>query len=241
VTRDRLDELAQRLFEAARQEQPTQPLPRQITAAMREREDLAAQRSRARTPGRRMHFGLALAAAALVTSTLILLRRSPDVIDIAAEKPATAANRSTSQPLEPIQPAAKRQSADVPTAHGAAAQPRASAMLRDGAGSAPVTLADELASLQRARAALRSGDAKQALRELDHYDFVLGGRQLKAEASLLRIEALSRAGQVDVAAAQARRFVQQNPNHPLVDRARSFAVHSSEGAGGQSDQKEDGP
>jgi hypothetical protein len=207
---------------------------------MREREDLAAQRSRARTPGRRMHFGLALAAAALVTSTLILLRQSSDAIDIAAEEPTTAASRSTPQPLEPIQPASKPQSADAPTRHGGAAQPRASAVLRDRAGRAPVTLADELASLQRARAALGLGDAKHALRELDHYDFVLNGRQLKAEASLLRIEALSRAGQVDVAAAQARRFVQQNPNHPLVDRARSFAAESSEAAGGQSDQKEDG-
>ncbi|HEU5077190.1 MAG TPA: tetratricopeptide repeat protein, partial [Polyangiaceae bacterium] len=87
---------------------------------------------------------------------------------------------------------------------------------------APPSLDQELASMQRARAALGRGDASAALAELDRFGRGPGWRQLAVEARLLRIEALARAGRVDEARNLARRFVEQNPNNPLVDRARTF-------------------
>ena len=88
----------------------------------------------------------------------------------------------------------------------------------------PPSLDQELASMQRARAALGRGDASVALAELDQFGRGPGWRQLAVEARLLRIEALARAGRADEARNLARRFVEQNPNNPLVDRARTFAT-----------------
>ncbi|HEY6816809.1 MAG TPA: tetratricopeptide repeat protein [Croceibacterium sp.] len=78
--------------------------------------------------------------------------------------------------------------------------------------------------MQRARAALGRGDAAAALAELDRFGRGPGWRQLAVEARLLRIEALARAGRAEEARNLARRFVEQNPNNPLVDRARTFAT-----------------
>jgi hypothetical protein len=101
------------------------------------------------------------------------------------------------------------------------------------ARSAPVTLADELVQLKRVENALGAGDTKHALDELDSYDRAPKGQRMRAEATLLRIEALSRAGRAEAAAVLARRFVEQNPKSPLVDRARSFVVNDPSAAGGQ--------
>ena len=89
---------------------------------------------------------------------------------------------------------------------------------------APASLSDELSALKLASTALSGGDPQAALAALDRYDRVLKGQKLRAEATLIRIEALSRAGQSEAASALAQRFVAQNPGNPLVDRARSF-VH----------------
>jgi hypothetical protein len=88
------------------------------------------------------------------------------------------------------------------------------------------TLSDELDALKRAETALASGNARDALAALDRYDHVLHGDKLRAEAALLRMDALSRSGQAAQAAALAARFVAENPGSPLVDRARSFLAPS---------------
>jgi predicted Zn-dependent protease len=90
------------------------------------------------------------------------------------------------------------------------------------AHSAPASLSDELSALKRASSALNAGDTSGALSALDQYDHVLKGTKMRAEATLLRIETLSRAGQAGAASELAQRFVAQNPESPLVDRARSF-------------------
>jgi outer membrane protein assembly factor BamD (BamD/ComL family) len=77
--------------------------------------------------------------------------------------------------------------------------------------------------MQRARSALARGDTTAALAELDNFARGPGWRRLAVEASLLRIEALARAGRRDEARNLAKRFVEQHPNNPLVDRARTFA------------------
>jgi hypothetical protein len=89
------------------------------------------------------------------------------------------------------------------------------------------TLAEELEWLKRARGALRSGDPARAIELLKAYESELGGSDLRDEASVLHIEALAAAGRHDEASVLAERFASQNPNSPLVDRARSF-MHQSE-------------
>ena len=86
----------------------------------------------------------------------------------------------------------------------------------------PPTLAEEIEALRVAEKSLSAGAPAEALKALDRYDRVLKGQKLRAEATLLRIEALSKSGQTQAAAELAARFTKQNPSSPLVDRARSF-------------------
>jgi hypothetical protein len=131
----------------------------------------------------------------------------------AATSPAAVEGAAESVPQEPV-----------------LAAPPAS-VAAPGAVAAPGSLGDQLAQLQRARAALRSGHAAQALELIDAYQ--LGGQAFGAEASLLRIEALAATGERARAAERARQFLRDYPNSPLVDRAQSLASELT-GAGGGS-------
>jgi hypothetical protein len=62
---------------------------------------------------------------------------------------------------------------------------------------------------------------------LNQYDNVLRGHRLRAEAMVLRMEALRAGGDADRAARLAEQFVKDNPTNPLVDRARSFMMDAS--------------
>jgi hypothetical protein len=85
------------------------------------------------------------------------------------------------------------------------------------------SLGEQLEQIKRARAALRAGDHQRALQLIDAYRALPTGGELRAEASLLRIEALAQSGQRDAAAREAREFASDYPNSPLIDRALSFA------------------
>jgi hypothetical protein len=85
-----------------------------------------------------------------------------------------------------------------------------------------MTLLAELDLLKRARTVLRSGDAAQALDLLTRHARERTGNGLEAEATLLRIEALAALGQHADASELATRFVHENPNSALGDRAKSF-------------------
>jgi hypothetical protein len=80
----------------------------------------------------------------------------------------------------------------------------------------------ELASLDQARAALAAGDAPRALSLLDAYRASFPRASMTQEATVLRIEALARAG----AAAAARRvgtaFLEAHPGTPYAARVRSL-------------------
>jgi hypothetical protein len=76
--------------------------------------------------------------------------------------------------------------------------------------------------LQAARAALDAGDGKHALALLDHYGRSAQNPRLGDEATVVRLEALSRVGRADEASELAREFVAKHPGSPLVDRARAF-------------------
>jgi hypothetical protein len=88
----------------------------------------------------------------------------------------------------------------------------------------PLTLLGELDLLKRARAALRSGQPRNAIALLEAHGRERGGSELIAEATLLRVEATAALGERTVASDLATRFVRENPHSALSDRAKSFIL-----------------
>jgi hypothetical protein len=207
MTPDRLDELAGQLFDAARRDQPPETTHRRIALAMRRQREAPVS-----APWPRTTVAIAAGVTALAAGTWLLVRERHAPVNITAEAIPPASRTAPEIFSAP---------ATVPSRR----PPPAELRVRPSSErpKSPATLADELAVLQRARAALGSGDPERALGELDRYDRMLQGRKLESEATLLRIEALSRAGRADQAAVLARRFIESNPNHPLVDQARRYA------------------
>jgi outer membrane protein assembly factor BamD (BamD/ComL family) len=82
------------------------------------------------------------------------------------------------------------------------------------------SLAAEIAALDRARGPLQSGDASGALHALDDYARAFPHGVMSHEATVLRIEALVKAGNIDAARALAKRFLAQNPKSPHAQRIR---------------------
>jgi hypothetical protein len=89
------------------------------------------------------------------------------------------------------------------------------------ASSRALTLSEEVALLERARVAVRSRDAASALALLDSYERRPSVR-LRDEAGLLRIEAVAIAGRSAEASELAARFIANNPNSTLAERARKY-------------------
>ena len=127
-----------------------------------------------------------------------------------------------SGPVAP-QPSAQTSAALAASAPGA---PSAAAPAESSTPAPQVTLAQELGWLQRTRALLRAGDSQGALRLLDSHDAELRASDMSTEATVLRIEALSAVGRGTEATALARRFIAENANSPLVDRARSLLLQA---------------
>jgi hypothetical protein len=90
------------------------------------------------------------------------------------------------------------------------------------ASPAARSLGDELRLLEDARSALARGRAADALAGLDRHALEFSRARLGHEATLLRIETLSAMGRGAEAVELARRFVGEEPDSPLADRARSF-------------------
>lgn len=90
------------------------------------------------------------------------------------------------------------------------------------APATPDDLGKELASLDRARAALRSGDANRTLRLLDEHGRKFPRQRLRVEATVLRIEALSASGRSGAARKAGEDFLAKHPNGPYAQRVRSL-------------------
>jgi hypothetical protein len=212
---DPVDQLRARLFEAVRQEPlPGGAIERAVAAARAQVSGASSSR-----PSRRTAATLWLVAAALAAGAVFFVRNGEPTSGISAEPSSSMQrNRAPQPPSNPRIADAAPGATVVETA-----MPSAAPRVARPARSAPATLTDELSSLQLASNALGAGDAHAALAALDQYDR-MKGQKMRAEATVLRIEALSRAGQPDAASVLAKRFVEQNPESPLVDRARSF-VH----------------
>jgi hypothetical protein len=85
------------------------------------------------------------------------------------------------------------------------------------------TLTRETAALDVARAAIRGGDPTRGLRVLDSYDREFPHGMLASESRVLRIEALSRAGNRTAARALGEDFLRTQPHHPLSGRVRELS------------------
>lgn len=233
--RDPNEGLERSLFEAARQEQPdervrarTRQLVRSASAGIHAVKVQSERRKRARwyLPA----LGVGLAAAALAFALLSALRApsneplltiTPEVIEPARQRVgAPAPEVPVIEPAAPAKPAVAPRAPEARKVAPAAPKP------------AP-TLAEEIAILDRARGALAAKDGAQALALVDEYERTLGGTRMRAEAALLRIEALVERGDRTRAAALARSFVKDHAGSPLADRARALSAIDEQREGEQ--------
>lgn len=148
---------------------------------------------------------------------------------IAARSPAKAlekAARPSIRPLvanERVQSTAALEDAPVEMRPAPSSKRADSAPVEASAHAKPrLSLREELQLLGQARARLRASEALQALELLDRHARERDNRGLDAEATLLRIETYAALGRSDDASALATRFLRDNPNSALGDRARSF-------------------
>jgi hypothetical protein len=151
--------------------------------------------------------------------------RQPDA------SPLRAAATAPSAPAAPASPV-QLESTAMPAAPNAA---RVAAPDRDPAApfppshdSAPAsnpidadTLAAEVKSIDRARAALAAGKAAEALVVLDDYERLFRKRGFAPEALYLRMEAWTSLGRTAEARAAARRLLASYPNSLHTTRARA--------------------
>jgi hypothetical protein len=84
------------------------------------------------------------------------------------------------------------------------------------------SIAREIASLDVARQKLGGGDTRGALDALDTYDRASPSGVLRQEATLLRIEALARGGNLSIARRLAARFLREHPRSPHEMRIRTL-------------------
>jgi uncharacterized membrane-anchored protein len=90
-------------------------------------------------------------------------------------------------------------------------------------GTASLSLAREVAELDRARAALRAGDVASARRELERYEADPEARVLRAEALYLKMEALLASGERSAASQTARDLLRAYPGSAHAARAEEVA------------------
>src|SRR5688500_14924410 len=214
MTPDPLDRWAESLFENAARERPS--------AEVRQR---ALEQSLA-VSGNDSRVAIALGAVALLAAAGVAFAVLPLARD--TEEPSILPEQARSAAQQAPTVASSKQGMPVPTSEQPA-EPKAPSTLPSAPTKSrplppapvPSTLEQELALLERARKKLSAGDSAAALSELDRYAGQRGGR-LVAEATLLRLQALTRAGRAAEASRIARKFVADNPNDPLAERARSF-------------------
>lgn len=82
--------------------------------------------------------------------------------------------------------------------------------------SSAIALGEQVAAIDRARAALARGDSAQTLRIVDEYDRLFPNGILVQEATALRIEALLKQGNRGIAAELANRFLTLHPRSPYA-------------------------
>lgn len=80
---------------------------------------------------------------------------------------------------------------------------------------------DEVREIQAAREAVSRGDNSGAIATLNQYDQTHPSGVLKAESTVLRVQALSNSGKTTEAKQLANEFTGKNPTHPLTQQLKS--------------------
>ena len=83
-------------------------------------------------------------------------------------------------------------------------------------------LSEELSALDTARSMLAQGDPSGALVRLDSYNKSFPKGRLQLEAEVLRIDALMKSGQQELAKRRAQAFLAKHPNSVLASRVRGL-------------------
>jgi hypothetical protein len=220
---DALDRLSSELFAAARRDAPSPALRARLL-------ELPPEKRRFNAP---VALGVgALLALAAAVAVMIRASQGDDVsVDIDREPSIASAPRQRPRPnAEAIAPSPAPATESSPKRGPAAKAPSASPV-----PPTPLTLSTELALLNEARAHVSQGAPARALELLARHDRAPNA-SLRAEAALLRVEALRAAGDVAQAAELAKEFVERYPESPLADRARRLSTDgegSKEGGGSQ--------
>lgn len=163
------------------------------------------------------------AATVIPLSYYVLHRQQSETVQLSAPAagavetvPAPAANRAQSgQAMAPEPGVARDEPADVGSK--AAVSPKAEAKAEGSSA-----LSEELNALDGVRSVLAQGDAAGALARLDAYNKTFPKGRLQLEAEVLRIDALVKSGQTDIAKKRAQAFLARHPNSVLASRVRGL-------------------
>lgn len=218
--RDPVDAAAEALFEAARKEQPDGRVRARAKVLTRNAlRGIRAANTRVPTRAEAPQY-IALAGAALVVAAaafvLVSLKQRPE-----RERPITVTQEVIAPEKRLEQTPAAREPAE--NTRAVEALPKRQPANKRERRAAP-TLAEEIALLDQARAALSERNSTRVLALVQQYERELAGTRMRAEAELLRIEALAQSGQRSEAAKLAERFIEQYAGNPLTDRARALAT-----------------
>jgi len=128
------------------------------------------------------------------------MREVPEVV----VEPVRDEVEEAAPPPAPVAPAAER---SVKSARGTASA---------------LELRLELEALDQARSSLGAGQPSRALEKLDGYARSYPKGRLRMEAEVLRIDALNRSGQRELARRRAAMFLKRHPNSVLAARVRNI-------------------
>jgi hypothetical protein len=225
------DDLELSLLQLARSEGPSTDGRRKILAgiAAASAASLTSQQAQAATSTAGKGLTAAkwgvLAVAAVAIPAAILLRGGDDASVL---KPAPSALKAPATEVKatPLPAAPVAAEAEAPAPLALEDLPTLPSVV-PATGSAPSkqaqgSLADEVAQLQKAKLALKGGSPAQALAELGTYAQRFPRPMLGAEATVLRIEALSQTGDKGRAKSLAEGFLAKNPNSPYAARLRTL-------------------
>jgi hypothetical protein len=183
--------------------------------------------------------GAVIAGTAAVGGSLLLREPGPSTGLAVPSEPSAEPARvmSTTSPAPAEGEPAKPEAPNAPTAPATssvrAEAPPSSAPAADSAAAprealveppAAALLAREVALLDQARAELRAGHPRSVVAALDRYHAEFPAGRLAAEATVLRIDALSRSGDREQASQMASEFLAAHPQSPLSTRVRNYVM-----------------
>jgi hypothetical protein len=146
---------------------------------------------------------------------------------------AAPQNKTPTMPAQtarPVEAPALGTPVETPALHDVPAPPRApqhsesAAPAKTAKHAESTHLNEELADLDRARAALRGGDSAGCLGALDTYVATHPHGALRFEADVLRAEALVQSGRTREGSALAARLLERTPSGPYADRLKRLTT-----------------